>query len=139
MLLPGQIKGLPDANKAYYDITIAKLKTSRTDIFRFVPAKSFPENLRIPENISATGKFTGTTKRFLVQLHTETSNGNADVKGTLNLDSKSYNLIANTRALNLGYILKQDSVLGRITLDATAKGSGFDPKKMNSVFHVNLW
>ena len=28
--------------------------------------------------------------------------------------------------------------MGKITLDATAKGSGFDPKKMNSVFHVNL-
>jgi hypothetical protein len=95
-----------------------------------------PENIRIPESISASGRFTGTTKRFYVQLHTVTSDGNADVKGTLNLDGKSYDLVANTRALDLGYILKQDSVMGRITLDATAKGSGFDPKKMNSVFHV---
>ena len=40
--------------------------------------------------------------------------------------------------MDLGYILKQDSLLGKITLNATAKGSGFEPKKMNSIFHVNL-
>ena len=40
--------------------------------------------------------------------------------------------------MDIGYILKQDSLYGKITLDATAKGVGFDPKKMISVFHVNL-
>ena len=73
-----------------------------------------------------------------MQLHTKTSNGLADVHGTLDLNRKTYDLVADTRSLDLGYILKQDSLFGKITLDATAKGSGFDPKKMNSVFHVNL-
>jgi translocation and assembly module TamB len=134
----GSIKGLPDAKKAYYDISLAKLKTSRTDLFRFVSAKSFPESIRIPENIAASGHFRGTTNRFYIQLHTQTSNGNADITGTLDLNNKTYDLVAKTQAIDLGYILKQDSLLGKITLDATAKGSGFDPKKMNSVFHVKL-
>ena len=60
----GTISGLPDAKKAYYDITLSKLKTSRTDLFRLIPQKSFPDNLRIPENISANGKFRGTVKQF---------------------------------------------------------------------------
>ena len=134
----GTINGLPDGKKAFYDISLSKLKTSRKDLFRFIPEKSFPESIRIPESISASGKFRGTTNSFFVQLHTETSNGIADVHGTLDLNRKTYDLVADTRSLNLGYILKQDSLLGKITLDATAKGSGFDPKKMNSVFHVNL-
>jgi TamB, inner membrane protein subunit of TAM complex len=134
----GHIKGLPDAKKAYYDLTIARFNTSRTDIFRFVPPKSFPDNLRLPDHIAADGRFTGTTKRFQVQLNTVTSNGNVEVSGTLNLDHKTYDLVAGTRALDIGYILKQDSVLGKITLDAKAKGSGFDPKKMNGDFHVSL-
>ena len=134
----GLIKGLPDAKRAYYDITISKLKTSRTDLVKIIPAKSLPENLRIPENIFVNGKFTGTASRFFVQLHTITSNGNADVSGTLDLDRKTYDLIAKTQSADLGYILKQDSLLGKITLEVTAKGSGFDPKKMNSVFHVKL-
>ncbi len=134
----GTINGLPDAKKAFYDISLSRLKTSRKDLFRFIPEKSFPENLRIPESISASGKFRGTTNSFFVQLHTETSNGVADVRGTLDLNRKTYDLVADTRSIDLGYILKQDSLLGKVTLDATAKGSGFDPKKMNSVFHVRL-
>ena len=134
----GQIKGMPDAKKAYYDITISKLATSKTDLLRFIPAKSFPDNLRIPESISLNGKFTGTVNRFYIQLHTATSNGDADVKGTLDLHDKTYNLFADTKLIDLGYILKQDSLLGKITLSATAKGSGFDPKKMNSIFHVRV-
>jgi hypothetical protein len=134
----GNIKGLPDAKKAYYDITLSKFKTSRADLAKVIPPKSFPESTRIPETISANGKFRGTINQFFVQLHTETSDGVADVHGTLDLNHKTYDLVAGTHSLNLGYILKQDSLLGKITLDATAKGSGFDPKKMNSVFHVNL-
>jgi hypothetical protein len=134
----GQIRGLPDANTAIYDITISKFKTSRTDIHRLIPAKSIPEDLRIPESISSIGKFTGTLKDFFVQMHISTSNGSADITGTLDIVRKSYNLKADTKSLDLGYILKQDSLLGKVTLNVTAKGSGFDPKKMNSVFHVNL-
>jgi translocation and assembly module TamB len=138
LVASGSIKGLPDAKKAFYDFTLSKLKTSKTDLYRFIPAKSFPENLRIPENIAASGKFRGTINSFFIQLHTVTSNGEADVRGTLDLNHKTYDLVADTRSVDLGYILKQDSLLGKVTLDVTAKGSGFDPKKMNSVFHVNV-
>ncbi|HEY4936592.1 MAG TPA: hypothetical protein VII44_08425, partial [Puia sp.] len=134
----GQIRGLPDAKTATYDLTISKLNTSVTDLHRVIPAKSISGSFRIPENISVNGKFTGTIKRFFVNLHTTTSNGSADINGTLDLDRKTYDLSADTKYLDLGYILKQDSLLGKITLDATAKGSGFDPKKMYSVFHVHL-
>ena len=134
----GEVKGLPDAKKAYYDITITRLNTTRSDLFRFIPEKSFPDNLRLPENISAAGKFTGTVNRFYVQMHIATNQGNADLRGRLDIEHKTYDLTASTHAVDLGYILKQDSLMGKITMDATAKGSGFDPKKMNSVFHVQL-
>jgi TamB, inner membrane protein subunit of TAM complex len=134
----GEIKGLPDAKNAYYDITISKLKTSRTDLFRFIPVKSIPDNIRIPENLALNGKFTGTIKRFSLNLHLITNEGNIDLAGTLDLNHKTYDLVARTPSINLGSILKQDSILGRFTFDASAKGSGFDLKKMNSIFHVSL-
>ena len=134
----GQIKGLPDAKTAYYNITIAKLKTSRTDLFRFIPEKSLPNNVRLPENIAVNGKFTGTINQFSLQLHTQTSNGTADIHGSLDIKRKIYDLTANTNSLDLGYILKQDSLLGIFTAEVIAKGSGFDPKKMNSSFQVKL-
>ncbi len=134
----GQIRGLPDGNKAIYDISISKFTTSATDIHRLIPANAIPENFRIPESISLNGKFTGTIKSFFVQLHTTTTDGIADITGTLDLDRKTYDLKTDTKALDLGYLLKQDSLFGKITMDATAKGSGFDPKKMSSVFHIHL-
>ena len=134
----GQIKGLPNAKTAKYDIVISIFKTKETDIRRFLPAGTIPENLRIPEDISLNGKFNGSFNHFLVQLHTLTSEGSADIKGSLNIDRKTYDLTTHTNSLNLGHILKMDSLLGRFTLDATAKGSGFDPQKMNSNFHVSL-
>ena len=134
----GNIKGLPDAKKAWYDIVLSGLSTSRSDLTRIIPAKSFPQNIRIPEQITAKGKFTGTASRFHVLLHAVTSSGNADIAGLLDLNRKTYDLTARSQSANLGYILKQDSLFGKVSLDARAKGSGFDPKKMNSIFHLNL-
>jgi hypothetical protein len=134
----GTIRGLPDGHKAVYDLTISTFNTSKTDIYRFIPPHSIPENIRIPDKISVSGKFRGTFTNFYVQLHTRTNEGDADINGILNLDRKTYDLTASGRGLDLGYILKQDSLLGKITLTATAKGTGFELKKMNSVFHLNL-
>ena len=134
----GQIRGLPDGDKAYYDLIFSRLNTSRTDLYRFIPVKSIPDNIRIPENLSATGKFTGTINRFSLFFHLLTSSGSADVRGSLDLDQKTYDLTASTFSADLGYVLKQDSLFGRFTMEVSARGSGFNPKKMNSVFHVKL-
>jgi translocation and assembly module TamB len=138
LIASGMIKGLPDFKKAYYDILLTRLKTSRADLYRFIPARSIPVNIRIPEVITANGKFTGTLNRFFIQLQAITSNGEADVKGSMDLKRKSYDIAASTKLLDLGYILKQDSLVGKISLDCTANGSGYEPRTMNSIFHVNV-
>jgi hypothetical protein len=125
----GEIKGLPEAKTAFYDITLAHLKTTRTDLFRFIPEKSFPETLRLPENISVNGKFKGTIKQFIVQLHTATSKGTADVKGSLNIDKKTYDLTAATHSLDLGYILGSEPSWRHLPGKFLYKRSGFDPKR----------
>ncbi len=134
----GSIKGLPDAKKAYYDIVIKKMTTTKTDLLKFIPASALPTSIRLPDRFAATGSFKGSTSAFNVVLHAQTERGNADIAGSLDLTHKIYDLKANTHALDLGYLLKQDSLLGRITLEATAKGNGFDPKKMNTVFQAKL-
>ncbi len=134
----GEIKGLPKVKNAIYNVSVSKFVTTKTDINHFVPAGTIPDNLRIPENISLNGKFNGSFNHFLIQLHAVTSEGGADISGSLDIDRKIYDLTTHTNSLDIGHILKMDTLLGRFTLDATAKGSGFDPKKMNSNFHVSL-
>ena len=134
----GKIKGLPDAKKSGYDILLTKFVTTRKDIETIIPAKTIPSNIRIPENIAAKGSFKGDFNQFLVAFNATTSSGNANISGTMNIKNKTYDARVNTNALDLGYILKQDSTFGRITLEANAKGSGYDYKTMNSVIHARL-
>lgn len=134
----GKVKGLPDVNKSEYDILLPKFVTTRKDIENIVPAKSLPSTIRIPDKINAKGSFKGSFNQFIVALNATTSSGNADIAGSMNIKNKTYGAKIKTDALDLGYILKQDSLLGKITLEATAKGNGYDYKTMNSVIHARL-
>ena len=79
--ISGRIKGLPDAQKAYYDVTIKQFKTTLQDINAMVPAKSIPSNVRVPQSLAVNGYFKGSIKDFGTQLQVNSSNGNAFVKG----------------------------------------------------------
>lgn len=125
--LSGKIQGLPNANSAYYDINIGQFKTTSADIYSLVPAKTIPSNIRIPQSLSAKGYFKGNTKNIAAQLQLNTTNGNAFVKG--NLQNNAYVANVTLTNLNVGYLTKQDSTIGRITLTAKAKGHNFDLKK----------
>jgi len=138
IIVSGKIKGLPDASKSQYDIVLSRLVTTRRDIEHIVPANAIPESIRVPEKISAKGSFKGNFNQFVVALNAVTSNGNANVAGTINIKTKTYDAHVRTQSLDVGYILKQDTLLGKITLDATAKGSGYDYHTMNSVVHASL-
>src|SRR5690606_30247883 len=64
-----------------------------------------------------------------------TADGDAAVRGSLLMSpgagKEQFDLTLHTEALNLGKILRMDS-LGKITLDAVAAGTGFDPKYMDA-------
>lgn len=125
--LSGKIQGLPNAGTAYYDINIAQFKTTSADIHNLLPAKSIPSNIRIPQSLSAKGFFRGNTKNLAAQLQLNTTNGSAFVKG--NLHDNAYVADITLNNLNVGYLTKQDSTIGRVTLTAKAKGHDFDLKK----------
>ncbi|MBS1597740.1 MAG: translocation/assembly module TamB [Bacteroidetes bacterium] len=136
--ISGRVKGLPDVGKSTYDIVLSKFTSTRNDIQNIVPAKSIPASIRIPERISVKGSFKGDFNQFIVALNAATSNGHADIAGTMNIKNKSYDATVKTNGLDLGYILKQDSLLGKVSVDVTAKGTGYDYKTMNSVIHARL-
>ncbi|HEX4849493.1 MAG TPA: hypothetical protein VFV08_01740, partial [Puia sp.] len=134
----GKLKGLPDAKRLSYDLNIAQLNGSKADVEALVPAKYIPSSVRIPNEFSISGKASGDLNRFNTDLNLVTSDGSLHIQGPLNLKDKNYDLHLHTESLNLGYILKQDSLLGVISLEANARGDGFDYKTMNTVFHLHL-
>lgn len=128
--ISGRIKGLPDGAKAFYNLNIATLRTSQSDLNRLLPAGTLPPTIRIPETIAVKGIFVGAMDAFNTKLDIATSRGTAAVAGVMRGMGKSYNLTVGAGNLDLGYILKQEANIGRVTLRVAANGSGFDPKTM---------
>ena len=64
--------------------------------------------------------------------------GSAGIHGLLNIPNKQYDLNADLSGFDLGKLLYQDSLLGKVDLHAMAKGNEFDFKKMQTVAHFQI-
>ena len=138
MEISGQIKGLPDAKRAIYHIQIKNLSTSKHDINIFLTENTIPQHIRIPESLSVHGRFDGSPDQFNVDMALNSGFGGAGIHGQLNIPNKQYDLNVDLSDFDLGKLLSQDSLLGKVDLHAMAKGNGFDFKKMQSVAHFQI-
>ncbi|MCD9577257.1 translocation/assembly module TamB domain-containing protein [Flavobacterium soyae] len=128
--LSGKITGLPDAQKAYYDLDIKKIITTSKDINTFVPAGTIPKNIQLPSQINLQGKFKGSVQNFKTNLALNNSFGNAKVDALFDQRVKKkekYDATVYLLDFDLGRLIKNDSI-GKITLKAKVKGNGLDPK-----------
>jgi len=132
--LSGKIVGLPDAQKAYYDLNIKKISSTAKDINMFVPAGTIPKNIQIPSQLSVQGKFKGSVQNFKTNLALNSSFGNAKVDALFDQRIKKrekYDATVYLLDFDLGRLIKNDSI-GKITLKAKVKGTGLDPKTANA-------
>ncbi|QLC65904.1 translocation/assembly module TamB [Flavobacterium sp. LPB0248] len=132
--LSGKIAGLPDAQKAYYDLNIKKISSTAKDINMFVPAGTIPKNIQIPSQLSLQGKFKGSVQSFKTNLSLNSSFGNAKVDALFDQRIKKrekYDAEVYLLDFDLGRLIKNDSI-GKITLKAKVKGTGLDPKTANA-------
>ena len=134
--MSGRIKGLPDATKASFDLNIAQVSASKSDILPFVPSKELA-NFRLPDNLFIKGFFKGTTKDFTTNLALRTNRGNVSVVGGMH-PRTPYSVKAVVDRLNLGYLLKQEQNVGVVSLNANVSGTGTDIKKANLKYAVRV-
>jgi hypothetical protein len=128
--LSGKITGLPDAQKAYYDLDIKNFVSSSRDVISFVPAGTIPKNIQLPSQFNLKGKFKGSVNNFKTNLALNSSFGNAKVDALFDQrikKSEKYDATISLSDFDLGKLIKNDS-LGKITLKAKVKGKGLDPK-----------
>ncbi|KAF2510185.1 translocation/assembly module TamB [Flavobacterium zhairuonense] len=133
--LSGKIKGLPDAQKAYYDLDIKKLSSTSKDINSFVPKGTIPTNIQLPSQLSLVGKFKGSAQNFKTNLVLNSSFGNAKIDALFDQRIKKkekYDAVVSLNDFNVGRLIKNDSI-GKITLKAKVNGNGLDPKTANAV------
>ncbi|GEP51714.1 DUF490 domain-containing protein [Flavobacterium noncentrifugens] len=126
----GRIIGLPDPQKAYFNLAIKQFETTSKDINGFVPKGTLPNNLQLPSQLALNGTFVGYINNFNTNLNLVSSFGNAKVKALFDQRKKNaekYDADVDIQNFNVGKLIKNDSV-GRITLKAKVKGTGLDPK-----------
>ncbi|UQD56755.1 translocation/assembly module TamB [Flavobacterium sp. K5-23] len=133
----GTITGLPDVNKAHFYLVINEFKTSSKDINEFIPKGTIPNTIQLPEAFNATGNFKGTINDFYTDLVLGSSFGSATIKAAYNQQVKNkekYNVVTELKDFDLGKFI-QNKDIGKISLNANIKGTGFDPKTANATIN----
>ena len=136
------LKGLPDVNKAYFDLNIKDFSTTARDIARLAPAGTIPASIRIPESLGLKGTFKGSIKNFNTDLALRSSYGNiraiAGMKSGSKKGSEVYNADVKMDNFNVGRLIKQEKTVGRLTLNAKVNGSGTSVKNANATLSANV-
>jgi len=136
------IKGLPNMNKAYFDLTIADFNTSSTDIAKLVSPGMIPASVSIPANLNLKGTFKGGMYNFNTRMGLRSSYGAVDLNATMkngnSKDQAAYTADIKANDLNVGAFIKQPQNVGNLTLTATIKGTGLDPKKADVQFSGDI-
>lgn len=124
--IEGHIVGLPDALNAKYDVTLNSIVTTHNNLQQLLGDK-LPKQINVPNNIALSGKVNGSMNDAAAVLTLKTSSGNADIDATFKMQPRDTAYTANisTEALNVGYILKNEKLLGPVTMTMQASGHSF--------------
>ncbi|MEP6676462.1 MAG: translocation/assembly module TamB domain-containing protein [Ferruginibacter sp.] len=136
------LKDFRDPKKLQYNINIRESRIEKSFISSLLPAGTIPSSINLPAVITATGTAKGDMNNIQPDLKLGGSYGTVTVKGFVrnfkNKEAASYDLRFATSNFEAGKLLKQDSVLGTVTLTGSAKGRGFDYKTMNAVINTDI-
>lgn len=139
-----RIQGLPDMEKIQMNLDLTQFQTSRNNLESILPRGILPDSIRIPEQINLSGNFVGGMSQFNTQLNLESTSGNVTLEGEFNtllnaqVRDTVYNFDLKIQDLRLGQILKQDSLIGAVNLNAQINGKGLDPKNITATALVDL-
>ena len=126
----GNIRGLPDAAHANYDLDIRELQSTARDIRSFVPAGTIPANINLPETISLSGKVKGSQQNFAAKINVKSSMGVAFVDAQMDRrikNQETYKADVRLDQFDLGRLISNDSI-GIVSLSTQIQGRGLDPK-----------
>ncbi|MFV5684351.1 translocation/assembly module TamB domain-containing protein [Flavobacterium sp. GB2R13] len=133
----GSITGLPDVNKAYFDLNIKDLQSGSKDFNGFLPPGTIPNSIQLPTKFSAIGTFKGTIANFNTNMNVVSNFGKAKIKGSYDRSIKNqdkYDAQMELENFDLGKFIKNDSI-GKVTLKANIKGNGSNLKTATASFN----
>nr|WP_243652179.1 translocation/assembly module TamB domain-containing protein [Mariniflexile fucanivorans] len=136
----GTISGLPNIEKAIFNLNILNFETSSKDIYSFTPKNTIPNTIKLPENLNVEGNFKGSLNDFQTRLNLKSSMGNALVEATFDQSRKNnekYIADASVENFDLGKFIKNDQ-FGKVTVNATVNGRSLDPSTMTAKLNSEI-
>ena len=141
VLLNGRFSGLPDSKNLSYNLHITRFVSSRKDISLFVP-DSVLSSIRLPDKFGAMGQIAGTEMDYNTDMLFVSTDGRAYVKGQLSMSAgknkEHYDVFVKADNLNIGHILKKDSLMGAVSANIKVKGESFDVKTMIAAIDADV-
>lgn len=132
----GRIVGLPNTDKMTLDMELGTLSMTKADILRMAGDSAIPKSIELPQFVNLEGTIKGGLQNLILDASLDSDLGGAAFKGTLKNITADKNQIYDGKIIlqefDLGKLTKQPENVGKLTLDATIKGTGFDPKTMNT-------
>lgn len=122
----GHIVGLPDALNATYDLTLAEITTTNSDLKQLLDTL-IPDSIQVPERLTLKGKVNGSFRDAKADISLVTSIGEVDVKAELKITpgDTSYKAVLVSRSFDIGYLLRNEKLLGPVTMNVNAEGKNF--------------
>jgi hypothetical protein len=128
--LNGNLKGLPDTKQLYADLDLAEFSTGQEDIKNIIPSNMIPVGVCIPDQIVLKAKYKGYLKNFDADMNLHTSFGDAAASVKMNPSAgnmiQPYTGTVRVDRMELGLLLNQQGLLGRLSLHADFTGDGLD-------------
>ncbi len=130
------LKNLADSKNMKYDFLLRESSFDKTFIMGLIPPGTLPPEINLPEKNYIRGTLKGTIDDLVADLQLGGSYGLVTVKGFIkdakDKEKATYDLIITTNNYEIGKLISQDSILGKVTGSFTAKGTGFNYKTMRS-------
>src|SRR5690606_3853438 len=96
---------------------------------RLIAPSLLPDSINLPADIKLHGTFNGGLNGFLTDMQLQTSMGSASLTADYQINNRDtvYDAQVSISDIDIGQLLKMDSVLGKVSFAAQAKGTGLDP------------
>lgn len=127
-----------DTRRLQMDVRINRLSGSRQALVGLLPKGTIPGSIQLPQRFDLTGRLAGGMTSLQTDLVLNTTSGRVRLNGWAqdfqSTTKARYDIDLQTRALQLGQILRDSLQWGAVTADVRVKGQGLDERSANAQF-----
>ncbi len=135
----GRVKNLHEPSRLYFDVDCKNAVLNPKDEEEITPGLPIPDYSHLGI-VRANFKFTGEPLKFNAEANVKSTAGDAEVKGFLDITQNElvYDAKATTNNVDIGRIIKDESLRSNITGEFIVAGRGVDYRTMVNKISYNI-